>query len=65
MSLNLCPDCKQYHRGRCLVCRPCARDRLNQKIERQFMPRETFLSTKAPVEPKNRVPEIIKESAEG
>lgn len=28
MTLRLCPDCENFHRGRAMVCRPCARERL-------------------------------------
>ncbi len=32
MSLRKCPDCEEFHRGRCLVCRRCARIRLAKEI---------------------------------
>jgi len=32
MSLQFCPDCKHFHRGRAVVCRPCVRQRLNAYV---------------------------------
>lgn len=30
MTLRLCPDCENFHRGRAVVCRPCAQERLRR-----------------------------------
>ena len=36
-----CPDCDQFHRGRCMVCRPCARVRLIRLAHSRSVSRET------------------------
>jgi hypothetical protein len=45
MSLRKCPDCENFHRGRCLVCRPCARQRLIDRVVTEFVSHETVTPT--------------------
>ena len=63
MSLRNCPDCHEFHRGRAVVCRPCARRRLathaRQRI--RIVSHETF--EPSPVS-ENRVPTLQIENAD-
>lgn len=63
MSLRFCPDCEEFHRGRAVVCRPCARRRLELHVRKRmnFVSCETF--EPSPVSD-HRVPNPIEGNAE-